>query len=110
MRLAVTYNNGAINTRFGQTKAFKLFDIEEGAIQGQSIREFKADTLDEKAMILKGTGADKLICGNICMHCQKLVREAGIEIIGCVYGDADAAVDAYLAGTLLYETDPEILK
>ena len=110
MRIAVTYDNGKINASYGKVKAFKLYDVENGIIQAQSIREVPTDDLDEKSAILKDTGADKVICGNICMHCQENVRNAGIEILGCVQGDADAAVHAYLAGTLQYETDPEILK
>ena len=110
MKLAVTYDEGKINARFGKVKAFKVYDVEDGVIKAQSIRTVETDDLDEKAAILKETGAEKVICGNICMHCQENVRNAGIEILGCVQGDADAAVDAYLAGALKYETDPEILK
>ena len=110
MELAVTYDDGTINARFGKVKAFKVYEIEDGTIKDQMIRAVDTDDLDEKAAILKDTGAEKVICGNICMHCQENVRNAGIEILGCVQGDADAAVNAYLAGTLQYETDPEILK
>ncbi len=110
MRIAVTYDNGTINARYGKVSAFKLYDVENGAVKAESIREVNTTDLDEKSAILKDTGADKVICGNICMHCQENVRNAGIEILGCVQGDADAAVQSYLDGTLKYETDPEILK
>lgn len=110
MRIAVTYDSGEITPRFGKVKEFMVYDIENGVVKQQYLKKVQAEDLDEKAAVLRDTGAGIIICGNVCLHCQENIRNYGIEIIGCVQGDADAAVAAYLAGTLHYETDPDILK
>ena len=37
MRIAVTYENGAIFQHFGHTEQFKLYDIEDGKITAEEI-------------------------------------------------------------------------
>ena len=103
MKIAVTYNNGKITDRFGKAKAFKYYEAENGTVTEGTVH-------DEKAAILREAGVDTLICGHICLDCQEAVGKAGIRIAGCVSGDADAAAEAFAAGTLAYETDPQILK
>lgn len=110
MKLAVTYEKGKITERFGKASAFKFYEVEEGKVTAEDVREIGTNDHDEMAVFLKEAGAEKLICGNICLGCQEAVGKTGIDILGCVKGDADAAVEAFLAGTLQYETDPEKLK
>ena len=110
MKIAVTYSNGKITDRFGKAKAFKFYEAENGIVTESSIQELHTDDHDEKAAILRDAAVDTLICGNICLDCQEAVGKAGIRIAGCVSGDADAAAEAFAAGTLEYETDPQILK
>ena len=112
MRIAVPYENGEIAMRFGHTKAFKVYQVsDEGKLEwGREIRVANLDEHEEKANFLRATGVSKLICSGICKAGQNAVREVGIEIFGGVEGDADAAVDAYLAGALQFETDPDKLK
>lgn len=110
MKIAVTYNNGKITDRFGKAKAFKYYETENGTVTKGTVQDLHTDDHDEKAAILREAGVDTLICGHICLDCQEAVGKAGIRIAGCVSGDADAAAEAFAAGTLAYETDPQILK
>ena len=113
MRIAVAFEDGAIAPKFGHTKAFKVYQVDDaGKIQwGREIRVANTDEeREEKANFLRGAGVSKLICGGICKAGQKAVANAGIELFGGVAGDADQALDALLAGTLVYETDPDKLK
>lgn len=110
MKLAVTYEKGSITARFGKAAFFKFYEIDGKNIIAEDVREIGTSDHDEMAAILKEEGTDKLICGNICLGCQEAVGKQGIAVLGCVQGDADAAVAAYLAGTLQYETDPQKLK
>ena len=57
------------------------------------------------AGFLAGIGAEILICGGIGGGAQAALAQAGIRLYGGVTGDADAAVDAFLAGTLDYNPD-----
>jgi len=110
MKVAVTYNKGKITDRFGKASAFKFYEIDDNKVVAEEVQEIGTNDHDEMADFLKEAGTDKLICGNICLGCQEAVGNRAIDILGCVKGDADAAVAAFLDGTLKYETDPQILK
>ena len=51
---------------------------------------------------LMQNGVDTLICGGIGGGAQAALAEAGIKLYGGVSGDADAAVNALLSGSLSY--------
>ena len=80
MRISVNYDNGQIFQHFGRTEMFKLYDVEDGKV-------VKVQMLPGAA---EGHGA---------------LESAGIEVCANVTGDADEAVQAYLAGTLQYSKD-----
>ena len=39
MKVAVTYENGNVFQHFGRTRQFKLYEVENGAIQSERILE-----------------------------------------------------------------------
>ncbi|MEE0776001.1 MAG: NifB/NifX family molybdenum-iron cluster-binding protein, partial [Bacillota bacterium] len=51
-------------------------------------------------VLLDGNGVDVLICGGLGGCARQALGEAGIKILPGVRGDVDAAVKAYLDGTL----------
>ena len=57
------------------------------------------------AGLLSSLGAEVLICGGIGAGAQAALAQAGIRLYGGVTGDADAAVNALLAGTLAFHPD-----
>ena len=57
------------------------------------------------AGILYGQQVDVLICGGIGGGAQMALAQAGIKLFGGVSGDADAAVEAFVAGNLAYNPD-----
>lgn len=57
------------------------------------------------AGILYGQQIDVLICGGIGGGAQMELAQAGIKLFGGVSGDADAAVEAFVAGNLSYNPD-----
>jgi len=54
------------------------------------------------ADFLKKYGVEALICGGIGQGAKDALAEAKIALYGGVSGDADAAVEAFLAGSLAY--------
>ena len=54
------------------------------------------------AGVLTALQADCLICGGIGGGARMALEAAGIQLYGGVSGDADAAVEALLAGNLSY--------
>ncbi len=102
MRIAVTYENGNIFQHFGHTEQFKIYDIEEGKVIASEVVSTNGSGHGALAEVLTSLNVAVLICGGIGGGAQVALAEAGIKLFGGVSGDADKAVEAYLAGTLVY--------
>ncbi|MCD7753250.1 MAG: DUF134 domain-containing protein [Clostridiales bacterium] len=102
MRIAVTYENGQIFQHFGHTEQFKLYDVEDGKVVSAQVVSTNGQGHGALAAVLNALQADILICGGIGGGAQAALASAGIRLYGGVTGDADAAVESLLAGTLAY--------
>ncbi|MCD8384836.1 MAG: DUF134 domain-containing protein [Clostridiales bacterium] len=102
MRIAVTYENGQVYQHFGHTEQFKVYDVEDGRIVSSQVVSTNGQGHGALAEVLHALQADILICGGIGGGAQMALATAGIRLYGGVTGDADAAVESLLAGTLAY--------
>jgi len=102
MKLAVTYENGLIFQHFGHTETFKIYEIENNTIVRTALYDTNGNGHGALAAFLRSLGVDALICGGIGAGAQNALQEAGIQLFGGASGEADAAVDALLAGQLLF--------
>ena len=100
MRIAVTYENGQVFQHFGRTGQFKLYDVENGAVQAARVVDTNGAGHGALAGFLREAGAEVLICGGIGGGAQMALANAGIRLFAGASGPADAAVAALLAGTL----------
>lgn len=105
MRIAVTYENGQIFQHFGHTEQFKVYDVEEGKVISSEVVSTNGQGHGALAEVLNALQADTLICGGIGGGAQNALASAGIRLYGGVTGEADAAVEALLSGTLAYNPD-----
>lgn len=105
MRIAVPYEDGLVFQHFGHTSQMKLYDIEDGKIAGERLADTTGSGHGALAGFLSGQGVDVLICGGIGGGAQQALAQAGIRLYGGVAGDADGAVNNFLAGTLNYQAD-----
>lgn len=105
MKIAVTYENGAVFQHFGHTGQFKVYDISEGNITDTQIIDTNGSGHGALAGMLSALHVDTLICGGIGAGAQTALAEAGIRIYGGVSGSADDAVTQLLAGTLDFNPD-----
>lgn len=105
MRIAVTYENGQIFQHFGHTEQFKIYDVEDGKIVSAKVVDTNGSGHGALAGVLVGIGTDVLICGGIGGGAQMALQSAGIQLYGGVSGDADKAVESFVAGLLLYNPD-----
>lgn len=103
MKLAVTYDNGQIFQHFGHTEEFKVYTIEDNTIQESHVISSNGAGHGALATLLQEENIDTLICGGIGGGAQNALAQAGITLYGGVQGDADAAVNAFLAGKLAYD-------
>ena len=105
MRIAVTYENGNIFQHFGHTEQFKVYDVQDGKIVASQVIDTNGSGHGALAGVLSALEADILICGGIGGGAQTALANAGIKLYGGVSGDADAAVQAFLAGQLDFNPD-----
>ncbi|MCD8196718.1 MAG: DUF134 domain-containing protein [Lachnospiraceae bacterium] len=104
-RIAVPYDNGLIFQHFGRTEQFRIYDIEDRNVTVSEEVSTNGHGHGILAEILSVMQADILICGGIGGGAQAALTSAGIQLYGGVTGEADAAVAAFLAGTLAYDPD-----
>ena len=105
MRIAVTYENGEIFQHFGHTGAFKIYDAEDGKVVASKIVNTNGSGHGALAGMLKELEVDVLICGGIGGGAQMALAQADIKLFGGVHGDADKAVEAFLADSVSYDPD-----
>ncbi len=106
MRIAVTYENGEIFQHFGHTEEFKIYDIENGKVVSTQIADTNGNGHGALAGMLSSLNVDMLICGGIGGGAQAALAGANIKLYGGVSGNADAAVEAFLADNL--EFNPNV--
>lgn len=105
MRIAVTYDNGAIFQHFGHTEQFKVYDVEDGKVLSAQIVDTNGKGHGALAGFLFHGGVDVLICGGIGGGAINALANAGIDLYPGIEGSADMAVMQYLAGVLPKRTD-----
>lgn len=105
MKIAVTYDNGNVFQHFGHTEEFKLYDAEGTEIRSAEVVNAGGEGHGALAGFLKEHQVKVLICGGIGGGARTALAEAGIELYPGVSGDADASVQAFLAGNLAYDPD-----
>ena len=105
MRIAVTYENGMIFQHFGHTEQFKLYDVQDGKVVSTQVVDTNGQGHGALAGFLTDAQVEVLLCGGIGGGAQMALAEAGIQLYGGVSGEADAAVEAFLAGKLAYNPD-----
>lgn len=101
MRIAVTYNNGEIFQHFGHSEEFKIYEVDNGIIISAEVINTNGSGHGALASMLGENGVDVLICGGIGGGAFSALSENGIEVCAGASGEADEAVRAYLAGTLV---------
>jgi len=102
MKIAVTYEAGLVFQHFGHTAQFKIYDVQNGVVEDTHVVDTDGFGHGALAVFLKSHSADILICGGIGDGAKSALADAGIQLYGGVYGDADDAVESFLSGTLVY--------
>ena len=103
MRVAVTYDveTGEIFQHFGHTEAFKIYDIEGGAIVNQMVVTTGGQGHEALANFLTRGKVEALICGGIGAGAQLALSDAGIRLFPGVEGSADDAANSFASGNIV---------
>jgi len=107
MKIAVTYENGEVFQHFGRTQQFKVYETNGDKIVSSKVIGNEGLSHGALGEILMREKVEVFICGGIGGGAREMIASRGIELIPGVQGDADKAVEAYLAGTLEYDPDTE---
>lgn len=107
MKIATTYENGNIFQHFGHSESFKIYEIEDGKIISSDIIPTEGSGHGALSGFLAANGVEILICGGIGGGAKTALAESGIKLFGGVNGNADTAVEQYIAGTLEYNPDTQ---
>lgn len=105
MKIAVTYEAGAVFQHFGHSEKFKIYETEGDKVVSSEIADAAGSGHGALAGFLKDRGVDVLICGGIGGGARTALAEAGIRLYPGVTGDADACVEQLLSGSLSYDPD-----
>lgn len=104
MKIAITYENGKIFQHFGQTKQFKIYDIDGRIVKSAAIADVGEVSHCKLAGLLKQIGVEVLICGGIGMGAKNALEAEGIAVCAGVEGSADTALDSFIAQTLAFSS------
>lgn len=105
MIVAVTYENGMVFQHFGHTAQFKLYTVENNAVQESRLLPTGASGHGALASLLQASGVNTLICGGIGAGAKDALAKCGITVYPGVTGNADQSVQALLSGTLHFVPD-----
>lgn len=105
MKLAVTYDNGQVFQHFGKTQQFKIYDIQEGKVGPSLVTGTGGQGHGALAGLLRGLGISVLICGGIGPGAQDALKSLDITVIPGITGDADQAVQDFVDGKLVPNTE-----
>lgn len=101
MKIAVTYGNGDVFQHFGRTEQFKIYDVSGSRVTDSRVIGTDGFAHEGLTQVLKNQGIDVLICGGLGMGARNAIAASGIQLTAGASGNADKAVEEYLAGTLV---------
>lgn len=105
MTIAVPVAGDLIYQHFGHAPGFRLYQIENDVVSSTCNQCVAGHGHDLLAQFLTDHHVTTLICGCIGCGAKDALKSAGITLYGGVTGEADEAVDAFLAGFLDYDPD-----
>lgn len=105
MRIAVTFDEGAVFQHFGHTRQFKLYDVENHRVVRTQVVDTQGSGHGALAAFLTAFQVDTLICGGIGGGAINALTGAGIELYPGIDGSADMAVMQLIAGVLPRRAD-----
>lgn len=107
MMIAVTYENGQVFQHFGHCEQFKLYQVEDGKVLSSQVVSAVGSGHGALSGFLQAHQVDALICGGIGGGARTALAQAGIRLYPGVSGQADAQVEALLAGSLDFDPDAQ---
>ena len=100
MKIAIASENGMVTEHLGHCEGFMIFDTEKGKV-------IKSETIANPGHrpgflpnFLADRGVNVIISGGMGGGAVEIFNERNVEVVVGAFGDAKAAVEAYLQGSL----------
>jgi len=103
MTVVVAYDNKNVSEHFGETKEFKIYEIENNKIISSKIEGNQGKSHKELVGLVNDFNANILICGRLGDGGRNLLDDLNIKYYPGVKGDADKAVMDLLNDCLDYD-------
>jgi len=100
LRLAIATENGTVSAHFGHCPEFTLVDVEDGAVSSRRAVAAPPHQPGVIPMFLKDQGVDVIVAGGMGRKAADIFNDVGIEQVVGVSGSVDAAIEAWLDGSL----------
>ncbi|MEW8959479.1 hypothetical protein MHOCP_17990 [Moorella humiferrea] len=100
MKIAVATEGTMVAEHFGHCSQYSLFTVKDGKVIGREVIANPGHQPGFLPNYLADLGVNCVIVGGIGARAVELFGERGIEVISGAYGPVEAAVHAYLAGSL----------
>jgi predicted DNA-binding protein (UPF0251 family)/predicted Fe-Mo cluster-binding NifX family protein len=106
MKIAVSYENEEVFQHFGQSPSFKFYEIKNKKVVATQVEATAGVGHRDLIPWLQERNVNVLICGGIGGMAIDLLKEAGIACYAGVMGEADEAVQQFLADQLVSVSTP----
>jgi C_GCAxxG_C_C family probable redox protein len=100
MKVAVASENGMVTEHFGHCEGFMIFDIENNQILKSKTIANPGHRPGFLPNFLADRGVNVIISGGMGGGAVEIFNERNVEVVVGAKGDAEAAVEAYLQGSL----------
>ncbi len=101
IKIAVASEGNQVTEHFGHCQQFSLFEVEGGQIVNSQSIDNPGHRPGFLPNFLHEQGVNVIISGGMGGAAVDIFNSHGIEVVVGAQGDAQAAVEAYLAGTLV---------
>lgn len=100
IRIAVASDNGMVTEHFGHCEGFAIFDTQNNQIVNSETIDNPGHRPGFLPVFLYERGVNVIISGGMGGGAVDIFNEKNIEVIVGAKGNAKAAVEAYLKGSL----------
>lgn len=100
MKIAIPTEAGQVCSHFGRAPGFTLVTLDGKAVTGQEFQENPGLGHGSLPAWLKAQGVQAVLAGGMGEHPRLALAAAGMQVCLGVQGSLEAAVRAYLEGTL----------
>lgn len=104
--IAIPFENDNVFQHFGKATKFKIYTIENDRVVDSSIAETEGGGHEAVGLCLVMRGVNAVICGRIGPGSLGALAAAGIAALAGIEGNADEAIEKFIAGELTPAYEP----